>query len=320
MFGGIKMQSSVKEDRYRFVGGSDIAIIMGLSHFKTRWELLQEKAQIIEPEDVDNEYTRYGNTMEPKIRNYINELRKEDFEEYKQIKDDVRVHLDGFNSKKNTVLEVKTTSIIKDDVRDYKYYLVQLLFYMKNVGAKKGILAVYSRSEDFDEEFDPFKLQIFDINIKDFKDWVEEIELAVDQFRIDLEKVRNNPFITEEDLIPKEIVALSSELVEFENKLALANQWEKEYTKVKEQLRNAMNNNSIKTWVMNNGTRITNVLDSPDKEVEEDYYDEDRFMQEQPDLHRRYHETLAMYKETRKVLKKGRKGYLKITFAKESDE
>ena len=82
----------------------------------------------------------------------------------------------------------------------------------------------------------------------------------------------------------------------------------------------AMNNNGIKTWEMNNGTRITNVLDSPDKEVEEDYYDEDKFIKENVELHQAYHNKLAEYKETRKVLKKGRKGYLKITFKEESDE
>lgn len=312
---------NVLVNRERYIGSSEISTILGINKFKTRWELLQEKAEIVQDEFEGNQFTRFGEKFEPLIRDYINETEKDKFvEDTVIVEHDIisnRCNYDGKN--KTTALEIKTTGIRHETVREYKYYVVQLLWGMMLGKLKKGKLAVYYR-EDFDEEFDPFKLQIFDINIKDFKDWVEEIELAVDQFRIDLEKVRNNPFITEEDLIPKEIVALSSELVEFENKLALANQWEKEYTKVKEQLRNAMNNNSIKTWVMNNGTRITNVLDSPDKEVEEDYYDEDRFMQEQPDLHRRYHETLAMYKETRKVLKKGRKGYLKITFAKESDE
>lgn len=312
------MQATVSQDRDKYYGGSDIPIIMGISPFKTRWELLQEKAKVVENEFTGNEYTEYGNIMESKIRDYINESQKDKFIEGKHIKDDIRIHTDGEN--KTTILEIKTTSQIHKKVDDYKIYLVQLLFYMQETGKKKGLLAVYERPEDFDEEFDPFRLTTYEINIKDYKALLEDINLALEQFRIDLEKVRNNPFITEEDLIPKEIIALSNEIVEFENKLALANQWEEQYAKIKEQLRNAMSNNGIKTWEMNNGTRITNVLDSPDKEVEEDYYDEDRFIRENVELHQRYHNKLAEYKETRKVLKKGRKGYLKISFKKESDE
>ncbi len=312
------MQSTVSQDRDKYYGGSDIPIIMGISPFKTRWELLQEKAKVVENEFTGNEYTEYGNIMESKIRDYINESQKDKFIEGKHIKDDIRIHTDGEN--KTTILEIKTTSQIHKKVDDYKIYLVQLLFYMQETGKKKGLLAVYERPEDFDEEFDPFRLTTYEINIKDYKALLDDINLALEQFRIDLEKVRNNPFITEEDLIPKEIIALSNEIVEFENKLALANQWEEQYTKIKEQLRNAMSNNGIKTWEMNNGTRITNVLDSPDKEIEEDYYDEDRFIRENVELHQAYHNKLAEYRETRKVVKKGRKGYLKISFKKESDE
>ena len=312
------MQKTVSQDRDKYYGGSDIPIIMGISPFKSRWELLQEKAKIVENEFTGNEYTEYGNIMEAKIRDYINESQKDKFVEGKHISEDIRIHTDGEN--KTTILEIKTTSQIHEKVDDYKIYLVQLLFYMQETKKKKGLLAVYERPDDFNEEFDPFRLTTYEIDIKNYKALLDDINLALDQFRIDLEKVKNNPFITEEDLIPKEIVALSNEIVEFENKLALANQWEKQYTQVKEQLRNAMNNNSIKTWVMNNGTRITNVLDSPDKEVEEDYYDEDRFIRENVELHQQYHNKLAEYKETRKVLKKGRKGYLKISFKKESDE
>ena len=36
----------VTKDRDKYVGGSDVPIIMGLSPFKTRFELAQEKAGI----------------------------------------------------------------------------------------------------------------------------------------------------------------------------------------------------------------------------------------------------------------------------------
>ena len=51
---------TVRDERWRYIGGSDIAAIMGISPFKTRFQLLQEKAQIVEPDFKGNEYIEIG--------------------------------------------------------------------------------------------------------------------------------------------------------------------------------------------------------------------------------------------------------------------
>ena len=38
------MQETVKQDRDKYIGGSDIPVIMNLSPFKSRFDLLLEKA------------------------------------------------------------------------------------------------------------------------------------------------------------------------------------------------------------------------------------------------------------------------------------
>ena len=43
---------TVRDERWRYIGGSDIPAIMGISPFKTRFQLLQEKAQIIDRKSV----------------------------------------------------------------------------------------------------------------------------------------------------------------------------------------------------------------------------------------------------------------------------
>lgn len=91
---------------------------------------------------------------------------------------------------KNTVLEIKTTSQVHDSLDDYKYYLVQLLFYMKYTKRKRGILAVYQRPSDFNEEFNENNLTTYDVDIKDYKNLIEEIDLAVDDFRNDLRRIK----------------------------------------------------------------------------------------------------------------------------------
>ena len=86
---------AVTVDREKYIGGSDIPIIMGISPFKTRFDLLLEKAGLKENDFTGNEYTEYGNKLEPKIRDFINENREDKFEEGKYIENDIRCHTDG---------------------------------------------------------------------------------------------------------------------------------------------------------------------------------------------------------------------------------
>lgn len=177
---------AVTVDREKYIGGSDIPIIMGISQFKTRFDLLLEKAGLKENNFEGNEYTEYGNVMEPKIREYINKQLGKNFVEGKHINGDIRCHTDGEDY--TTILEIKATSQIHINVDDYKVYLVQLLFYMFHTDRKSGMLAVYHRPEDFSEEFDEKRLQIFTIRIENYKELLEQINKAVEQFRTDLKK------------------------------------------------------------------------------------------------------------------------------------
>lgn len=188
----------VRTDRNKYIGGSDIPIIMNISPFKKRFDLLLEKADLLENEFEGNMYTEYGNILEPKIREYINKLKNTNYIEYKKIDGNIRCHLDGFNEV--SVLEIKTTSQVRKKVSSYKKYLVQLLFYMQTMKVDKGLLAVYERPRDFCEEFHEERLQVFDIDIKDYEELLKDINAAVKKFIEDLEKVKENPFIEEWEL------------------------------------------------------------------------------------------------------------------------
>lgn len=298
----------VKVDRYKYIGGSDIPIIMGLSHFKTRYDLLLEKAQLKENDFEGNEYTEYGNIMEPKIRKYINTLFQRDFKEDKLIKDDIRCHFDGIDN--DMILEIKTTSQIYTNVKDYGVYLVQLLFYMMCANIREGMLCVYDRPNDFSETFDSDRLQIFTIDIKDYEYLCNEIEEDVNQFRIDLKKLKDNPFTTEEDLISTSVVSLAHEVIKLEQELKGYDELKKKYEDFKATLKKAMEDNDIKKWETPSGTKITLVEDTPDKSVQEIYFDEEQFALENDEVYKKY-------VKSREILKKGKKGYVKITLGKE---
>lgn len=306
---------NVTVDRDKYIGGSDIPIIMGISSFNTRWCLLQEKAGLLKNDFKGNAYTDYGNILEPQIRDFINKSKKDKFVEGKEIIEDIRCHTDGIN--KTTILEIKTTSQIYEKLEDYKVYLVQLLFYMEHTKRKKGILAVYQRPDDFNEIFDEENLTTYEVNIKDYKELLEDIDIAVEQFRIDLDKVRENPFLTEEDLLPKEITKLSEEVEIIENRLTELKKLEEESKKLKSSLKSAMKKYRIKTWVTNNNTKITLIEDKPDKEVEVDWYNEEKFIAENKTLYETYHSQLEKYKKTKIEIKKGKAGYVLITLPKD---
>ena len=193
------MQKSVEEDRNLYIGGSDVAIIMGLSPFKTYYQLLKEKVGIEEPEKVENPYVDYGNIMEEKIRNNVNENLNLNYVEDKLINGDIRCHVDGYDKEDKSILEVKTTSKTYKKVKSYKYYLVQLLFYMMNYKVDNGILAVYKRPKDFNEEFNDKLLEIHFIHIEDYQDWIEEIKQAIEKFRRDKKRLEENCLLGEED-------------------------------------------------------------------------------------------------------------------------
>jgi predicted phage-related endonuclease len=308
----------VKTDREKYIGGSDISIIMNLSHFKDRYTLLLEKAGIKEIEQVDNVYVNYGNIMEPKIRQYVNVMYQRNFKEGKHIEDDIRIHTDGEDD--DMILEIKTTSQIYNNVNEYGVYLVQLLFYMMNTNKKIGMLAVYERPQDFDEKFDSDKLHVYFINIEHYEVLCNEIKESVEQFRIDLNKIKANPFLTEEDLVNNSVVKIANEVIALENQLQAYKEIEKKHSEMKAKLKKAMQENNVKTWETPNGTKITLVEDTPDKEIDEDYYDEDSFMRDNLDLFQAYHNKLAEYKSTRKIIKKGRSGYVKITLGKNDED
>lgn len=311
---------NVTENRYKYIGGSDIPIIMGISTFKKRFDLLLEKAQLKTDDFQGNEYTDYGNTMEPLIRDYINYQSKRNYKVDTLIDEDknVRCNFDGIEG--YGILEIKTTSKIHDDVNDYQVYLVQLLFYMMNANKQKGLLAVYERPDDFNTTLNPLKLKLYEIDINDYEDLCNQINEEVSKFKKDLEKAKANPFITEQDLLPADVYVLAIQAETLEKKLIDFKKMNDEYENIKDQIHKYMSEKNIKTFTSNAGNKFTNTLDAEDKEVEIEKINQEQFEKENPDLVAKYKEVQSKYKEVKKEIKKGRSGYVKITAGKQKDE
>lgn len=315
------MQESVNQDREKYIGGSDIPVIMEISPYKSRYDLLLEKAGLKDNEFSGNIYTEYGNAMEPKIRDHVNNLFGLacglNFKEGKHVREaapgepiGIRCHTDG--ETKDYILEIKTTSTVYDDINEYKLYLVQILFYMMETGREFGLLAVYERPEDLSEDFDPKRFYSYNVDINNYKELVEEIKAAVKRFKEDLIKVKENPFISEEELLPAEITDITSRILAFEYQIREMKKVEAKIKAEKDRLKAAMEVAGVKTWKTPNGYRITLVPDGEDKTVTEEVFDLDRLKSEAPEIY-------LKFTEEKKVKKKGRAGYVKITEPKDKE-
>ena len=313
------MQASVKQDRYHWIGGSDIPAIMNISPFKSRFRLLQEKAQVVEDTFNGSVYTDYGNTMEPKIRSFINDELGHGFVEGRHYDEEngFRIHTDGEDEVTETILEIKTTSHISDSLDGYKPYLVQILFYMALTGYDNGILAVYERPDDLSEVFDPERLHIYPVFFKEHLGLVKEIENAVDRFKADLQRLKADPFLTEADFVPTDIIGLSDSILALESILDSMKDVENRIKNMKKELYRQMQERDIKTWLTPGGFKITRVDGAEAREEEISELDINALKRDLPELFKPDYD--GGYMVTRKVKKGGRVGFVKITKTKEKE-
>lgn len=296
----------VSEDRDKYIGGSDLPVICGISKFKTRWQLLLEKAGLEESSYSGNKYTEYGHTIEPQIRDYINGLHGTEFVPNRVINGDLRCHTDGFNGK--CVLEIKSTTTIYPTVCRYKSYLVQLLKYMEQNEVENGILAVYERPADMNPVFDENRLQVFYITMEDHRKLLDLVNAEIDRFRRDLERLKANPLLSEHDFLPKsnELMTLANKVAQFEAQLASMKELEEKCKNAKKELYEQMVKHDVKSWTMPNGTKLTRVDEVPASTKEVTELDEEAFKSAYPLIHAHY--CVTKLKKTG-----GKAGYVRIS-------
>ena len=296
----------VTKERNKYVGGSDMPAILGISSFTSRWELLKHKAGIEENDFEGNAYTEYGQIMEPIIRQHVSDMMIIPFEPDMRIDGRRRYHADGFAN--YTVLEIKTTSHIKDTAPEYVEYMAQLQMGIDMFDADCGILAVYERPSDFSTDFDPLRLQVFMVGRDD--DLIAKERAAAGLFLADLDWLKNNPFAQECELPSmRQIVPIADKLIVVEQeiqKLFIIEELKKKEADLKSQLKTAMESLMFTSYTDEQGNKLTLVRDGVDKEI--DVFDETTFREDNPELWESY---------LVKKIRKGRAGHVRYTPAKE---
>lgn len=245
---------NVTIDRHKYVGGSDLPTILGLNakYGTSIFEFAKEKAGIILNTFKGNQFTKYGQKMEPVIRDYINSKYQVNYVEDTVIdeKRHYRGNTDGIDRLADIpILEVKTFG----NELDVDYYSAQCQFYMETFNQPRCLLVGYKRPEDFytgvdyDLENDDsyFNLEFDENNIveyeiqRDFQSW-EKIEERIIAFKKAVDKLRKNPNMTEKEFnkifYGNDLIKMSNKLSKLESSLSRYKTIESEYKKIKEEL------------------------------------------------------------------------------------
>jgi len=252
---------NVIENRRIFVGGSDVPIILGLSKYKTPYELAKEKTGLVPTVFDSNEYTVYGQVIEPQIRDYINIINETNFKPDTVINKErnIRGNCDGADYEESLLLEIKSHG--KNPTMDV--YQVQMQLYMNEFNLAAGWLALYERPENFDAEFDPERLKIEVVHRDEVL--INEILQAIELFWHRCEALKQNPEMSEAEFYSitleekNEIAIVASEVEKFELQIQSYKEIESQYKAMKDKLYQLMMDHKVKSFETDRCT-ITLVL------------------------------------------------------------
>lgn len=149
-----------REQRKLGIGGSDMPIILGLSSYKTPYQLYLEKKGILSTGEEMSPVQYWGNRLEAVIRDEFADRNKVLIQTPDTIihpfYDFIRANIDGYISEWNAVLEVKCSAQFMasewgEDGSDYipMAYLAQVAHYCSVMNAECAYIAVLIGGNDY---------------------------------------------------------------------------------------------------------------------------------------------------------------------------
>ena len=294
-----KHDPNVTRNRNMYVGGSDVPTILGLNKYKTQFELAQEKVGIVKSEFKGNEYTHFGNVLEPQIRDYINLMNETNFVEKTLIDNErsIRSNVDGYDSQHGLLLEIKTHG--KNPT--LKVYEAQMQLYMWHLNISEGWLALYERPDDFDTEFDSERLKIKVVERDD--EYIQKILDAIETFWIRCEFLKENQKMTEQEFYnagQNEVAVLADKVQKMEMQLVQFKELEKQYKEAKKKLHDAMEAYDIKKFETDHVV-ITRILPGERKSL-----DSKKLKEDHPEIAEQYQKITKTKGSVRIKLKEGK--------------
>lgn len=304
-------------DRNKYIGGSDLPTILGLNakYDINIFEFAKEKLGIIPKSFKGNEYTRYGQIMEPVIRDYINAIYQSNYKEATVIDEErkLRGNTDGIDITADIpIIEIKTFG----NELDLDYYTPQCQFYMETFNQDKCLLVGYKRpdifytgvsydleNEDkfFDLNFNPKNIELHFIG-RNRNQW-NMIYSRITAFQNALNILKENNNMTEEEFnqifYGTDLITMTNKISKLETQLNTYKELEKEYKKLKDDLYKVFDERGILSFDTGK-VKITKV--NPTSYTTETI-DTAKLKMDLPDL----------YEEYKQIKRTNKKGYILIT-------
>ena len=176
----------VKENRHLYIGGSDIAKVMGLSRWGTPLSLWAEKTGKIPPKDLSNiEAVELGNDLEDFVANKFSQKTGKAVRRSPKVYQHPQypymvAHIDRLVTGTDELLECKTCSFFKKDEWEGEEipqeYILQVIWYLGITGRKVGYIAVLIGGQSFKYKKIEFDSELFDKMVETAKDFWQHVQ------------------------------------------------------------------------------------------------------------------------------------------------
>ena len=176
----------VKENRHLYIGGSDIAKVMGLSRWGTPLSLWAEKTGKIPPKDLSNvEAVELGNDLEDFVANKFSQKTGKAVRRSPKVYQHPQypymvAHIDRLVTGSDELLECKTCSFFKKDEWEGEEipqeYILQVMWYLGITGRRIGHIAVLIGGQSFKYKQIEFDSELFDKMVDAAKDFWQHVQ------------------------------------------------------------------------------------------------------------------------------------------------
>lgn len=176
----------VTKNRQLYIGGSDIAAIMGISRWKTPLKLWAEKTGKIDAPDLSNvEAVEMGTELEQFVADMFTKKTGKAVRRAPKVYQHPNypymvAHIDRLVTGTDELLECKTCSLFKKEEWEGeeipKEYILQVMWYLGITGRKTGYIAVLIGGQSFKYKRIEFDSEMFDVMVDAAKDFWQHVQ------------------------------------------------------------------------------------------------------------------------------------------------
>lgn len=175
------ISKDVKQNRHEYIGGSDIAAVMGMSRWKTPLKLWAEKTGKIEIPDLsDIEAVQLGTELEQFVAGKFTATTGKAVRRAPKVYQHpdypyMAAHIDRIVTGTDELLECKTCSFFKKDEwagEDIpQEYILQVMWYLGITGRKVGYIAVLIGGQSFQYKRIEYDAELFETMVEAAKEF-----------------------------------------------------------------------------------------------------------------------------------------------------